>query len=354
MQTSPNERPDEWALALLKQQQPLLDVRAPSEFQLGQLPNSFNAPILNDEERAQVGTAYKQHGHDAAVALGHRLVSGETKAMRIAAWQDFCHANPEAFIMCWRGGQRSELAQQWLAEAGLTHKRVPGGFKTLRKTCLQILDDPRKNWWLVSGRTGSAKTVLIQTLRQSVDLEGLANHRGSAFGRRLTPQPTPVTFENALAVRYLQHGFESLIVEDESRTIGRIGLPLAWHAQMQQAPIALVEATLEERVEHIHKEYVQDALVEYAAAKLPETDLQAHYEGAVHRIKRRLGGVRVAELTQKIQQAFSHQGDHRDWISYLLREYYDPMYDFQLKRKADRVQFRGSRQEVQAFLMEQP
>ena len=101
---------------------------------------------------------------------------------------------------------------------------------------------------------------------------------------------------------------------------------------MQQAPIALVEATLEERVEHIHKEYVQDALAEYAAAKLPETELQAHYEGAVHRIKRRLGGVRVAELTQKIQQAFSHQGDHRDWISYLLREYYDPMYDFQLTK----------------------
>ena len=74
----------------------------------------------------------------------------------------------------------------------------------------------------------------------------------------------------------------------------------------------------------------------------------------MHRIKRRLGGVRVAELTQKIQQAFSHQSDHRDWISYLLREYYDPMYDFQLQRKADRVQFRGSRQDVQAFLMEQP
>ena len=72
-----------------------------------------------------------------------------------------------------------------------------------------------------------------------------------------------------------------MIVEDESRTIGRIGLPLAWHAQMQRAPIALVEATLEERVEHIHKEYVQDALAEYAAAKLPETELQAHYEGAV-------------------------------------------------------------------------
>ena len=354
MPTSPNEPPKQAALTLLKQRQPLLDVRAPGEFQLGQLPNSFNAPILNDEERAQVGAAYKQQGHDAAVALGHRLVSNVTKAHRIAAWQTYCQANPEALIMCWRGGQRSGLAQQWLAEAGLIRQRVPGGFKALRNICLSVLDNPRKQWWLVSGRTGSAKTALIQTLPQSVDLEGLANHRGSAFGRRLTPQPTPVTFENALAVEYLQHSFESLIVEDESRTIGRIGLPLAWHAQMQRAPIALVEATLDERIEHIHKEYVRDALTEYAAAGLPETALQTHYEDAVVRIKRRLGGARLTELTHKIQQAFSHQCDHRDWIRYLLTEYYDPMYDFQLQKKADRVQFRGPRQDVQAFLLEQP
>ncbi len=123
---------------------------------------------------------------------------------------------------------------------------------------------------------------------------------------------------------------------------------------MQQAPIALVEATLEERIEHIHKEYVQDALAEHAAAGLPESALQARYEDAVYRIKRRLGGVRLTELTQKIQQAFSHQCDHRDWIHYLLTEYYDPMYNFQLQKKADRVQFRGSRQDVEAFLREQP
>ena len=352
MHTSPIEPLNQAALTLLKQRLPLLDVRAPGEFQLGRLPNSFNAPILNDEERARVGTTYKQDGHDAAVALGHQLVSGEIRDERIAAWQAYCRANSDALIMCWRGGQRSGLAQQWLAEAGLMRERVPGGFKALRNTCLQVLDNPCKQWWLVSGRTGSAKTVLIQALPQSVDLEGLANHRGSAFGRRLTPQPTPVTFENALAVEYLQHSFDSLIVEDESRTIGRIGLPLAWHAQMQQAPIALVEATLEERIEHIHKEYVQDALAEYAAAELPETELQTRYEDAVARIKRRLGGLRLTELTHKIQQAFSHQSDHRDWIRYLLTEYYDPMYDFQLQKKADRVQFRGSRQDVQAFLLE--
>ena len=105
----------------------------------------------------------------------------------------------------------------------------------------------------------------MQNIDQSIDL-GLANHRGSAFGRRLSPQPTPVTFENALAAKYLQHEFESLVVEDESRTIGRIGLPLAWRQQMQEAPIALVEASFDERVEHIHKEYVVDAQLEHEQA----------------------------------------------------------------------------------------
>ena len=156
-------------------------------------------------------------------------------------------------VMCWRGGQRSGLAKQWLADSGIDIPRVEGGFKALRTACLTTLDQPKKSWWLISGRTGSAKTVLVQNIDQSIDLEGLANHRGSAFGRRLTPQHTPVTFENTLAIKYLQHEFESLVVEDESRTIWRIGLPLAWHHQMQQAPIALVEASFEERVEHIHK-----------------------------------------------------------------------------------------------------
>lgn len=354
MPTSPTAPPNHTALALLREQPPLLDVRAPGEYLLSQLPNSFNAPILNDEERVKVGTAYKQQGRDAAVALGHQLVSGHIKAQRIEGWRRFCQQHPHAKIMCWRGGQRSRLAQQWLGEEGIFQERVSGGFKALRNTCLEILENPNKQWWLVSGSTGCAKTVLIQRLSQSIDLEGLANHRGSAFGRRLTPQPTPATFENTLAVQYLKHQTESLIVEDESRTIGRIGLPLAWHAQMQQAPIALVEASFEERVEHIHQEYVVQALIEYDDAGLSSSQLQASYENAVERIKRRLGGVRLVELTHKIQQAFNGHCDHRDWIGYLLREYYDPMYQFQLQRKEDRIRFRGSHSEVLAFLQERP
>ena len=348
--TSPTTSPSAAVLELLKTQPPLLDVRAPVEFRLGRLPNSFNAPILTDEEREQVGTTYKRDGHGAAVTLGHRLVSGGVKAARIAQWQEYCEANTDAQIMCWRGGQRSALAQQWLADQGLQRPRVAGGFKAVRTASLHVLANPDKQWWLVSGRTGSAKTPLIQSLANSIDLEGFANHRGSTFGRRLTPQPTPVTFECALASAYLNLPGEHLIVEDESRTIGRIGLPHAWHEQMQQAPIALVEASFEERVEHIHKEYVAEALAEHRHAGLTPTDLLARYEEALLRIKRRLGGVRLADLTLRLQQAFAGKTDHRDWISYLLREYYDPMYDFQLQRKAARIRFRGCNADVTAFL----
>jgi tRNA 2-selenouridine synthase len=157
-----------------------------------------------------------------------------------------------------------------------------------------------------------------------------------------------------LASAYLRLPGENLVVEDESRTIGRIGLPQVWHEQMLQAPIALVEASFEERVEHIHKEYVAEALDEHRDAGLMPTDLLGRYEEALVRIKRRLGGARLADLTLRLQQAFAGKTDHRDWISYLLREYYDPMYDFQLQRKTARIQFRGCHADVAAFLRAKP
>ena len=354
MPTLPTTSPSPAVLALLKTQPPLLDVRAPVEFRQGKLPNSFNAPILNDAEREQVGTTYRRDGHDAAVLLGHELVSGATRTQRIEQWQKYCLENTDAQIMCWRGGQRSALAQQWLAAQGVQRERVAGGFKAVRHGSLHVLANPQKRWWLVSGRTGSAKTPLVQSLQSGIDLEGHANHRGSAFGRRLTPQPTPVTFECALASAYLRLPGENLVVEDESRTIGRIGLPQVWHEQMLQAPIALVEASFEERVEHIHKEYVAEALDEHRDAGLMPTDLLGRYEEALVRIKRRLGGARLADLTLRLQQAFAGKTDHRDWISYLLREYYDPMYDFQLQRKTARIQFRGCHADVAAFLRAKP
>ena len=175
-------------------------------------------------------------------SLGHKLVAGDVKAERIASWQRSVAEHENVHILCWRGGQRSALAQQWLEQVHITRPRVAGGFKALRQQTLNILEQPDKHWWLLSGRTGSAKTVIIQQLTNSIDLERRANHRGSAFGRRPTPQPTTVTFECALAVDYLHHQSRNLVVEDESRTIGSVGLPQRWHRHMQKADIALIES----------------------------------------------------------------------------------------------------------------
>ncbi len=357
---SPSERPDENAQAgaiiaelteLLRRGTPLLDVRAPGEYEKGSVPNSVNLPILNDEERAAVGTRYKQAGASAATELGHALVNGETRAGRIDAWRTWLAAHPDARLTCWRGGQRSAIAQQWLADAGVSVPRIPGGYKALRHACLHVLATAATEpmpWLVLGGRTGTGKTVVVQEEARAIDLEGLAHHRGSAFGGHGDAQPPPATFENALACSALAHEGGVLLLEDESRTIGRLAVPETWHARMQQSPLVLVEADLQTRAEHIAREYIDDA----RAGGQTDEVLHARYADALRRIARRLGGLRHDRIRDLLNQAFEARVPHTVWITALLAEYYDPMYDYQLKGKRDRVVFRGSRPEVTAYLAE--
>ena len=353
MPPSPNKHPDsQRALQdILSSQTPLLDVRAAIEFDQGALPHTTNLPILNDQERAAVGTTYKESGREAAMTLGHELVSGATKSERVKGWLSFLQAHPEAKIMCWRGGQRSQIAQSWLLENGCEIERVAGGYKALRQTCLEILETAasgEKPWWVVAGRTGVQKTVLIKLLVNSIDLEGLANHRGSAFGAQPTPQPSPASFENYVACEYLQHDHPALVLEDESRTIGRLALPSGWHERMQQAPLVLVEADLPARVNHIVDEYVTSPLANGADG----IALEDQYRQALSRITRRLGGDLYATIDGLIEDAFADKRQHFDWVHSLMQNYYDPMYDYQLKNKAARIVFQGSLLEVQQYLQQ--
>jgi tRNA 2-selenouridine synthase len=331
-----------------------LDVRAEQEYAKGHFPNSVNAPILTDGERRQVGTAYKQQGPEAALALGHKLVAEELRQQRITAWEKICAEHDNIHIMCWRGGQRSGLVQEWLAHIGIQRPRIEGGFQALRHQSLETLARPDKTFWLLSGRTGSAKTVLIKQLQNSIDLEGRANHRGSAFGQRLTPQPSPITFECALTTDYLLHSRQNLVVEDESRTIGSVGLPQRWHQCMQQADIALLEVDIDQRIGHIEQEYVHQALDEAAQHGLTEEDVHKRYQNALLRIGKRLGGQRLQTLQKRLHQAFTAHASHTAWIDYLLREYYDPMYDYQLSKKQQRIRVRGNARDVADFLEKLP
>jgi tRNA 2-selenouridine synthase len=334
---------------LLARAVPFIDLRAPTEFARGAVPQAVNLPLLTDAEREEIGRCYKAAGHTAAVTLGEKLVAGTTRESRIDGWEAFARDHPDAWLYCWRGGLRSEVTQTWLRQRGIDLPRVPGGFKALRQTCLDVLDDaPRsRSWLVVGGRTGSGKTRLLARSRFSLDLEGIARHRGSAFGALEVPQPQPVDFENTLAVALIRHNDKLLVVEDESRTIGRLALPAPWHAAMQSAPLLILQASLEERCGNIRREYVDEPL----AAGTSEASLSKRFEDALARIQRRLGGARYEVVLDTLRAGF-RSGEHEAWIELLLTWYYDPMYDYQLEQKADRVIARGGESELLEFIGE--
>ena len=328
---------------------PFIDVRAPADFAQGAVPGAVTLPILSDAERRQVGVTYKRSGQAEAIATGEALVSGTTRTERIDAWIRFAERHPNTWLYCWRGGLRSQTAQRWLHERGLDVACVPGGFKALRQTCLELLAraPEQKSWIILGGRTGSGKTRIIRARQEAIDLEGIANHRGSAFGAQPGGQPTPVNFDNQLAVAFLRHNQRRLLLEDESRTIGRLALPEAWHQHMQNAPLLIMETDLAERVHNICEEYVREPLV----AGCPADELLNRYQGAVDRIRRRLGGLRHREVSDALSMGFA-SNSHEQWIERLLSWYYDPMYDHQLAAKHERVVMRGDAQTLYAYLDE--
>ena len=351
--------------SILESGAPLLDVRAPVEFAKGAFPTAHNLPLLDDDERHQIGICYKQRGQDAAVAMGHQLVSGATKAQRLAAWVAFAQAHPNGYLYCFRGGLRSQTVQQWLRdEAGIDYPLIVGGYKAMRGFLSAQIDRLSEStpWHVLGGMTGTGKTEVIQAFTAGIDLEGLAHHRGSSFGWRARSQPTQIAFENTLAIDLLQResaGLTHGLLEDESRCIGQCALPLVLYRRMQTSPVVWLHAPFEERVDRILHQYITSQCNEHVALLGPEAGFARFAQGllqSMQNIRKRLGLDRCTRLSQDLQTALDAQarsGDthlHRVWIAALLQEYYDPMYAYQEQQKADRIVFRGSRDEVMAFL----
>ena len=343
-----------------------MDLRAPIEFSKGAFPQSHNLPLLDDDEREGVGTRYKEQGQDAAIALGHEYVSGQIKRERIEGWREFAQKHPDGYMYCFRGGLRSRLTQQALAqEAGIDYPLIIGGFKSMRRYLIDALERECQTgkYVVITGRTGSGKTLVIQALDSAVDLEGIANHKGSSFGNNLTPQPSQIDFENNLSIALLklrESAFKVLYAEDESSLIGRCSLPKPFLHTLQQAPLARVVESMESRLDLQIDEYIIDNLQAYERKYAEEalTELENFALGSLSRIRKRLGDERCTQLMAEVKHAFDVQRQtsdphvHRDWIQQLLEEYYDPMYDYQLAKKSDRDLFQGSRAEVIAWARE--
>jgi tRNA 2-selenouridine synthase len=339
---------------------PLMDVRSPIEFNKGAFATAVNHPLMSDDERHQVGIMYKQEGQDAAIALGNLLVSGDTKEARIKTWKAFAAAHPTGYLYCFRGGLRSRTTQAWMGEVGINYPLVKGGYKAMRRFLIEESERiaQERDFIVIGGRTGNGKTMLIHEMSNTVDLEGLANHRGSSFGRAIDDfQPTQINFENALAVALIKNEAAShkpIFAEDESTRIGRLSLPLPLAHTMRICPIVLVDEQLEVRIDNIQKDYVTDLLSQHVAA-FGEQGFELFsgflLEGLA-RIKKRLGGATYAEIKTLMDDALDlHQSKqdevlHRCWIEKLLIKYYDPMYDYQIAKKQQSIIFTGSRAEI--------
>jgi len=350
---------------LFLQNVPLLDVRAPVEFTKGAFPEASNIPLLDDAQRSEVGIRYKEEGQAKALALGHELVSGELKRQKLLDWQKFVEANPHGALYCFRGGQRSRIVQEWLlAVSGISYPRVRGGYKRMRRFLLdtieKVLADSRV--LVIGGRTGSSKTRFINDMANGIDLESFAKHRGSAFGNMLEPQPAQINFENALAIKLLQlhnSGADTIILEDEGGHIGQVSLPEKLKHVMSTSELIILETALDDRVNAILQEYVLGMNAEYSKVYGQDTGFgkfSSYLLSSLEKIKKRLGGERYFAARSFMLNALNRQeihgviDEHKNWIEYLLDKYYDPMYDYQIFKKQERVIFTGTAAEVKEYL----
>ena len=352
-------------LRLFLEDIPLIDTRAPVEYARGAFEHAVNLPLMTDAERHQVGIRYKEAGQEAAIALGRELVDPALQSERTRRWVDFASRNPEGYLYCFRGGLRSRITQDWMAEAGVHYPYVRGGYKAMRRFLLGTVEKLGGGMplILVSGRTGTGKTRLLGRIHRSLDLEGLANHRGSSFGPMADTQPTPINFENRVAVRLLKlaRGDEGspVFVEGEGRLVGCLSVPEPLWLNMRRSPALVLEAEMEHRVDIAISDYVVDLLDRIRQQDPDENGFARFAERhrqSLHRIRRRLGLASHDEALRLLESALAAHRDHDDvegyrpFIRLLLERYYDPMYDYQLSRRQGEVLARGDAEALTDWL----
>jgi tRNA 2-selenouridine synthase len=289
---------------------PIIDVRSPGEFASGHIPEATNLPLFSDEERAHIGTVYVQESQEKATALGYEYVKPKlewfiSRANEIAP-------QGRAIVHCWRGGMRSRSFAQHLSENGLREIAViERGYKAYRNFVLEKFAEPH-DLRVLGGYTGSGKTYILEELRslgqQIIDLEGLAHHKGSAFGGLgQSRQPTVEQFENNLfeAIRQLDSS-KPIWVEDESHNIGRVKIPMAFFQQMQQAKVFFIHIPKAVRAAHLVNEYAGGDSHELAES--------------IERIGKRLGS-----LNKKKALAFLTRKNYYE-VAMLALQYYDKFY----------------------------
>jgi len=306
----------EMSASVLAQFDAVVDVRSPAEYAEDHLPGAISCPVLDDAERAEVGTLYKQVSSFEAKRLGASLVAANIARHVRTAFAD----KPEGWrplVYCWRGGKRSAAMAHVLREIGWNAHTLEGGYKAYRRHVVEQLGElpPRFRFRVVHGVTGSGKSRLLRALREAgaqvLDLEELAAHRGSVLGNLPEqPQPSQKMFETRLleALRRLDPG-KTIYVEGESRKIGQLQVPSALIEAMRASECVVLEAGLETRVALLMEEYAH--FFSNPAALAAQLDCLAELHGR-----------------ERIEQwkALAQRGEWQALVARLLEEHYDPAY----------------------------
>ena len=299
---------------------PMVDVRAPIEFNKGHIPDATNIPLLTDDDRHRVGLCYRQEGHHAAVHLGLKLVGPRMSDLAQAGLQ--ASVDGKIALYCQRGGKRSQ-SMEWLwTQIGLTVYRLEGGYKSFRGWVRKTLQQPRE-FLLLAGSTGVGKTAYLHDLSEVgervVDLEGLAHHKGSAFGAiGEYAAPTQSHFENKLAVILSTMDTATPIwMESESRRIGTCQIPEEVWKSMEVATRIYVERDISQRIDRLNHDYRKASIEEV--------------ERALHAIRKRLG---PEAYMYALQDLYS---DNRSGVVERVLGYYDRLYDKHKQRHRSRI-----------------
>jgi tRNA 2-selenouridine synthase len=298
----------------------IVDVRAPLEFFKGHIVGAVNIPLFDNTERAEIGTMFKQQGKDKAVTRGLEIVSpklvpfvNEVKSMA---------KDKRVFVYCFRGGMRSNSFAWLMNTSGLNARILKGGYKAYRNHVLQDFAEPKK-MILIGGKTGSGKTDILHELQKLdhpvVDIEGLAHHKGSAFGAinedRQNPQQV---FENELYQSFTEKkSTKAYVLEDESQSIGYNRIPQPLWQQMKNAPIIKINIPFDLRVQKLVEDY-------------STTDTDA-LKSCVMRISQQLG-----PLNTKLCIMHLDKGQLED-VARISLSYYDKSYEYKYNDKRMRT-----------------
>ncbi|HAE14652.1 MAG TPA: tRNA 2-selenouridine(34) synthase MnmH [Bacteroidetes bacterium] len=298
----------------------VVDVRSPAEFAHAHIPGAISLPLFSNEERAVVGKIYKENGHDAAVSKGLSIAG--PKAADLVDTIRRLAGDKEVLLHCWRGGMRSASVAMLLQLAGIRGRVLKGGYKAYRRMVLGAFEKPFRIQ-ILGGYTGSGKTAVLRELaatgQQVIDLEGLAKHKGSAFGNlEDAAQPGTEQFENDLFEQLQTIDPEkTLWLEDESHSIGRVFIPEAWWRQMRQAPVLFLHIPVEARATWLVKDYTEAA-----------PGVQA-VEKALEKIRKRLGGQHYQEALELFRNGLLKEAATKALY------YYDKAYLYGLSSRAE-------------------